>query len=67
MDSRGGALIRMAVRLVVPSAAGSQVNLTFEIWRHLDDPPLFLRQREVFARESIAEAATEMRWSMRDQ
>ena len=56
MASRGGALVMMAVRLVVPSAVGPQANLTFEISRHLDDPPLVLRQREVFVRESIGEA-----------
>src|SRR6266403_189046 len=43
MGSRGGALVRMAVWLVVPSAVGPQANLTFEIWRHLDAPPLFPR------------------------
>ena len=67
MGPRGGALVRMAVRLVVPSAVGPQANLTFEIWRHLDAPPLFPRQREVFVRKSIGEAATEIEMPMRDQ
>ena len=55
MDSRGGALIRMAVRLVVPSAVGPQASLTFEIWRHLLCPAAVL-----FVRKSIGEAATEI-------
>jgi hypothetical protein len=60
MGPRDGALVRMVVRLVVPSAGGPQASLTFEIWRHLYAPPLFPRQREVFVRESIGEAATEI-------
>src|SRR5919108_6051234 len=56
MGSCSGASVRMAVRLVVPNAVGAQADLTFEIWRHLDAPPLLPRKREVFVLESIGEA-----------